>query len=53
MVLNADDPLGSNVLLANRTVTQVVNKKVETLIAENGGALSFELDNYDIAVLTT
>jgi hypothetical protein len=40
MVLNVDDSLGSNVLLANGTVTQVVNKKVETLIAGNGGVLS-------------
>jgi hypothetical protein len=52
-VLNVDDPLGSNVLSADGTVTQAVNKKVETLTAGAGGVLSFELQNYDIAVLTT
>jgi alpha-N-arabinofuranosidase len=52
-VLNADDGLASNKLLADGTVTQVVNKKVEKLVAGKGGVLSFELENYDIAVLTT
>ncbi|TVY25586.1 Alpha-L-arabinofuranosidase A [Lachnellula hyalina] len=51
-VLNAPDGLSSNTL-ENGVVSDVVRKTVTTLAAGSGGVFQFELDNYDVAVLTT
>lgn len=51
-VLSAPDGLSSNTL-ENGVVSDVVRKNVTTLAAGSGGVFEFELDNYDVAVLTT
>jgi alpha-N-arabinofuranosidase len=51
-VLSAPDGLSSNVL-EDGVVSDVVKKDVTELTAGAGGAFTFELENYNVAVLTT
>lgn len=52
-VLSAPDGLSSNTLDSKGVVSDVVVKKVTSLVAGSDGTFTFGLENYDVAVLTT
>lgn len=52
-VLSAPEGLSSNVLNEEGVATNVVKKTELKLTAGSGGVFKFELENWEVAVLTT
>lgn len=52
-VLGAPGGLSANVLEENGAPSNVVTKNEINLVAESGGLFEFELNNWEVAVLTT
>jgi alpha-N-arabinofuranosidase len=52
-VLSAPGGLSANVLDENGAPTNVVTKNEVQLVAGSGGLFEFELNNWEVAVLTT